>query len=300
MNKLFACVASLAILSGAALAADLPSRKEAPVYFPPPPTALWNGLYVGLNAGGAWDATAATRVASGPFLINGPANAPWAFSSAAAGPTSLSTRNDGFIGGGQIGANFQYGNVLLGIETDLQGLAAGNGASAATIAPTPLAAAGLFFVTTTASSKSLDYLGTVRARMGYLVTPTLLAYATGGLAYGGITSTTNYSQIIPNDTPGFLFAGLGRGQSSSARAGWTVGGGVEWMFLPNWSAKVEYLFYDLGDVTYPVGVSTDLFLSSVLAANAIQARASYEGHIVRAGVNYHFNWIAPGPVLAKY
>ena len=60
------------------------------------------------------------------------------------------------------------------------------------------------------------------------------------------------------------------------------------MFLPNWSAKVEYLFYDLGDVTYPVGVSTDLFLSSVLAANAIQARASYEGHIVRAGVNYHF------------
>lgn len=72
------------------------------------------------------------------------------------------------------------------------------------------------------------------------------------------------------------------------------------MFWPNWSAKLEYQYYNLGDVTYPVGVSTDWQLSNVLAANGIQARASFEGQIVRVGVNYHISWSAPSPVLAKY
>lgn len=163
MKKLLASVAALASLSGTAVAADLPSRKE-PVSVPPP-SALWNGVYVGLNAGGTWDTVAATSITSAPFVINGGANAPWALTSALAGPASFSTGNGGFIGGGQIGANFQYGSLLLGIETDIQGVASGNNAvSSATVAPTPLSSAGLYFLTTTTSSKSLDYLGTFRGR----------------------------------------------------------------------------------------------------------------------------------------
>jgi outer membrane immunogenic protein len=288
------------MLSGVTLqAADLLSDRAplSTANVPQPP--LWTGLYAGLNAGGTWDTTTATSIISGPFLINGAENLPWALSSAVAGPGGVSTRSDGFIGGGQLGFNFQYSSLLLGIEADIQGVAGGNNTvSAVTVAPTPLSAQGLNFVTTATSGKALDYFGTVRGRVGYLVTPTLLAYASGGLAYGRTVSTTSFTQSIPNDTPGFLFAGAGFGQSSDTRVGWTVGGGVEWMFWPNWSVKVEYQLYNLGKVAYPVGVTTDWYLSNVLAANAIQAHASFEGQIVRTGVNYHLDW-GPTPVVAK-
>jgi len=302
-KTLFAGAAiALAFSAGSAFAADLPSRKAPPAsaYVPPPP--LWSGFYAGLNAGGTWDASTTTSIASAPFLINGAANAPWAIGSALAGPEAISTNGAGFIGGGQIGYNLQFqGGFLAGLEADIQGVAgSANNAAAVTVAPTPLAAAGLNFLTTASTSKAINYLGTVRGRVGYLITPTLLAYATGGLAYAQAASKTSFTQIIPNDTPGFLFAGANLGQFSDTRVGWTAGGGLEWMFWPNWSAKIEYLYYDLGNVTYPVGVTTDSFLSTLLVANATLARARFDGHVVRAGVNYHFNWGAPAPILAKF
>jgi len=299
-NRFFTCaIMSLALATGSALAADLPSLKAAPAYMPPPP--MWTGFHVGLNAGGAWGASTATNFASAPFLINGADNVPWAAAMAIAGTGSLSTNNAGFIAGGQLGYDLQVSDRLLaGIETDVQGLAgANNNAAAVTLSPTPLSAAGLNLLTSVASGKSLDFLGTVRARLGYLVTPTLLAYATGGLAYGHATSTTSFFQHVPNDTPGFLLIGASQGRFSDMRLGWTAGGGLEWMFWPQWSAKIEYLFYDLGVAAYPVAVTTDWQLTNLLVANATQARARFDGHVVRAGVNYHFNWGA-APVVAKY
>jgi outer membrane immunogenic protein len=109
--------------------------------------------------------------------------------------------------------------------------------------------AGESLIQSALASKSMDYFGTVRGRIGFLATPTLLVYGTGGLAYGGIHSSTLIGQAItgapavPNIYSAF-------GSVSNTRVGWTAGGGVEWLFLPNWSIKLEYLYYDLGSVTY--------------------------------------------------
>jgi outer membrane immunogenic protein len=268
-----------ALTVGSAFAADLPSTK-APPYLPPPPPPMWTGFYVGLNAGGTWSDSNSVDTAS--FATIPGTAALFANLASASVPVGQS---GGFIGGGQIGYNWQFSNnFVAGIEADIQGVAhSGNSGSAATA----------FFpvVTTLSSTKTLDYLGTVRGRLGYLVTPTLLAYGTGGLAYGGVSSNTSIQQF--GLTNGFV--GLGAGNFSDTRVGWTAGGGVEWMFWPNWSAKAEYLYYDLGSVTYagslnvgPIGYAIPL------------STARFNGHIVRAGVNYHFNWGAPAPVMAKY
>lgn len=290
----------LALATGSALAADPPSLKAPPAYVAPPPP-LWTGFHAGLNAGGAWAASNATNFVSAPFLVNGADNVIWAAASAIAGSGVVSTNGAGFIGGGQFGYDWQFnGRVLVGVEADVQGVAgANNAASVVTLAPAPAPAPGLNFLTGVASGKSLDFLGTARARLGYLITPTLLAYATGGLAYGQATSATSFFQHVPNDFPGFLLIGANQGRLSQMRVGWTAGGGLEWMFWPQWSAKIEYLYFDLGAVSYPVAVTTDWEQATLLVANATQARTRFDGHVVRVGVNYHFNWGA-APIVAKY
>jgi outer membrane immunogenic protein len=283
---------ALALVTGSAFAADLPSSKAPPAYMPPPPP-LWTGFHAGLNAGGAWAASNATNFVSAPFVINGADNIPWAAASAIAGSGVVSTNSGGFIGGGQVGYDRQFGAFLAGVEADIQGVAGASGAAGSTwLAPAP--AAGLSLLTSVSGNKSLDFLGTVRGRLGYLITPTLLAYATGGLAYGQATSTTNFFQTVPNDFPGFLLIGANQGRFSQTRVGWTAGGGLEWMFWPQWSARIEYLYFDLGAATYPVAVTTDWQLTNLLVANATQARTRFDGHVVRVGVNYHFNWGALG------
>lgn len=98
-------------------------------------------------------------------------------------------------------------------------------------------------------------------------------------------------------------AGFDGGSFSNTRVGWSAGGGLECMFAANWSAKVEYLYYDLGSMRFNSGVFTATDTSNgglgLLLANAVQAQARFNGNIVRAGVNYHFNWAA-APVVAKY
>jgi outer membrane immunogenic protein len=151
------------------------------------------------------------------------------------------------------------------------------------------------------AQRRLDYLGTVRARIGYLVTPALLAYATGGLAYGGVTSSAGIfgAEVPPAGPNNGVWASTG--SFSNTRAGWTAGGGLEWMFWPNWSAKVEYLYYDLGTVSYSVGAPFQIFPPvTPYWLNYPYARTRFNGHIVRVGVNYHFNWSAPVPIVAKY
>ena len=299
-HKFFAgVVMTLALATGSARAADLPSYKAPPALMPPPP--MWTGFHVGLNAGGSWAASTSTNFLSTPFFADGADNVAWAVGAATAGSGVLSTNGAAFIGGGQLGYDWQFaGGFLVGFETDIQGLAgSGNSAGSVTLAPTPLAAQGLNFLTSVSANRSLDFLGTARARLGYLITPALLAYATGGLAYGQTTSTTNFFQHVPNDTAGFLQLGAGQGRYAQTRVGWTAGAGLEWMFWPQWSAKIEYLFYDLGAAAYPVAATGDWQGANLLAATATQARMRFDGHVVRVGVNYHLNW-GVAPIVAKY
>jgi len=278
-HSLAVAAVALAVSAGSAFAADLPSRK-APILPPPPPPPLWTGFYVGLNAGYSWEERSNVAIStSSPFL-----------GSALVGTAGLGSSSDGFIGGGQIGYNYQFGNsFLVGIEADIQGLASNKGAGASSFS-TAGPWAGL-----NSASKSIDYLGTVRGRIGYLVTPTLLLYGTGGLAYGQANVTGATVQTVG------AFSGSTSVSFSDTRVGWAAGGGAEWLFLPQWSAKVEYLYYDLGTVSAANQLSVSNGAATV-PIGVTQASARFTGHVVRAGVNYHFNLFAPpaAPVVAKY
>ena len=323
-KKTLFSIAALTVLAGSALAADLPHYK-APPPPPPPPPPLWTGFYVGLNAGGTWSQSNSVYTSSFPVAATGntvpnAASASYLASSMALGASGiLSTGNNGgFIGGGQIGYNWQfYNSFVAGVEADIQGIASSRSnaatASVLSLGGNPFFVAGVpdLLATTISSSKQLDYIGTVRGRLGYLVTPTLLVYGTGGLAYGGVSLRTSIFQGNTDcanfgGAPCLTPAAFGGSSFSDTRVGWTAGAGLEWMFLPNWSTKVEYLYYDLGNVTVANGVLASSFFdpapggSSLLAAIASQSRTRFDGHIVRVGVNYHFNWGAPAPVYAKY
>lgn len=259
--------------TAAALAADLPSRA----YVAPAPVApafTWTGFYVGVNAGYVWSESR-TRY---DYVLSDPADVA-EFAALGLVPPSLGRDSDGFIGGGQIGYNYQMGQLVLGLEADLQYLDAGQRDSQAT---TLSDAFGTGTVTTSARS-SIDWLGTVRARAGFAFDRALL-YATGGLAYG---RTRDHSSIhsVGFDDDG-SFDGLWAGGKNDARAGWVLGGGVEYAITQNVTARAEYLYYDLGKTNYVLaGTSTDPddeFLGAT-------AGRKTNGSIVRAGLNWKFS-----------
>jgi len=281
MDKKIALAAALAAsFAGSALAADLPSKK-APVAAPP--VMSWTGFYVGANAGGAWSGNN-----SGTLTISGGAPA---LSAIPAGHKVFNNYG-GFIGGGQVGYNYQWQSFVIGAEADIQGLAGNAGTSNFTGVSS---GNGTTYTTYGKASSNLQYIGTVRGRVGYLVMPTLLAYGTAGFAYGGVSSTV----WLATGGSGGTFGGSGGGGSLSyanTQSGWTAGGGVEWMFLPNWSAKAEYLYYSLSNGYASTGI---IDTNTGAWGYGVGASRSYNGNIVRAGVNYHFNF-ASAPVVAKY
>ncbi len=307
MKKVFfaATAFALALTIGSAFAADLP-RYKAPPPPPPPPPPMWTGFYVGLNAGYTWSSSNSINFTSFPGPCD-PASGGgctaipnYSLLSAFAATGVVSANNSGFIGGGQIGYNWQFynGAVVAGVEADIQGIAGSNQRGTfASIMPSPAFPAQPH-VSVTAASRSLDYLGTVRGRLGWLFTPTLLVYGTGGLAYGGVS--LNYSIAQQCLLCSWTVAPFAAASFADTRVGWTAGGGLEWMFMPNWSAKIEYLYYDLGNVSLnSVIIGTNPANGPLFLSSFPQARTRFDGNIVRAGVNYHFNWAAP-PVVAKY
>jgi outer membrane immunogenic protein len=316
MKKLALSVAALALATGSALAADLPTRKGPAMLPPPPPPPMWTGFYVGLNAGYTWansnqQTIGVGPVAATPTWASVPANLQTSYLATFATVASASGvnggNNGGFIGGGQIGYNWQFYNSLVaGLEADIQGVA--NNSGTRSFSRAALVPGGIGtdegFISAQSVRGNLQYIGTVRGRLGWLFTPTLLLYGTGGLAYGGVT-LNSAALVAPTGTlANFAGAAVGGVNFSNTQVGWTAGGGLEWMFWPNWSAKVEYLYYDLGSVTqnFSLASGTGPFNGDPNAAAIFggQVRARINGNLVRAGVNYHFNWGSPAPVVAKY
>jgi len=283
------------------MAADLPGAK-APTFVPRPPT--WTGFYLGANVGGIFDAAAGASVSASPVFndTTGAAlGAPSFFGTASAASAAsiandASLSNTGVIGGGQIGYNWQFNNSFLaGLEADIQGTTLSSNASAAGAGTEP--STGSLVSTTSSLTKSLSYLGTVRGRLGFLATPTLLAFGSGGLAYGGMNFTNGLFQTSSNANfpPSAVSANY-----SDARIGWTAGGGLEWMFAPNWSGKVEYLYYDLGTASAANVLSAAIRAGNLLYGAFYQSSTHFNGHVVRVGLNYHFQWFSPATVVAKY
>jgi outer membrane immunogenic protein len=124
------------------------------------------------------------------------------------------------------------------------------------------------------------------------------------LAYGGVTFNRSTTSIETQAGVNNWIA-LGNATYSNTQVGWTAGGGLEWMFMPNWSAKAEYLYYDLGNISATsVSTISPLTTASNILTTAQLFRSStasgrIDGNLVRAGVNYHFNF-ATAPVVAKY
>jgi outer membrane immunogenic protein len=273
-----AIVALTAVGTVAAQAADLPTRKEAPapVFVPPPFT--WTGFYAGLNAGGIFRTGSNNNFSifdpnagiDGNFIANSVIN------------NNGGGSGTGFIGGGQAGYNWQTGAFVLGVETDFQGTTLSRSISQTGI---PFSGPGVPFALlgdnlTVNAKASLDWLGTTRGRVGFVVTPDnrLMIYATGGVAYGG--GSSNFS--VFDSTTGSFFTG----NPSSTRVGWTAGAGVEYALTNNWTIRGEYLYADLGSTNFSTvgNVAANTFFPGVVASG----KFSYNASIARAAINYKF------------
>jgi outer membrane immunogenic protein len=280
-KTLIASIALVAASTGFASAADLPV-KAAPMA--PAPVWGWTGFYIGANIGAIWSDSRDTVTPSGCFIIpTSLCGGPLTNNPLRSDTGNLSGSNSvGVTGGGQIGYNWQLGTFLLGLEADINGSSLNANDSVNRPLAAPLVGNFLHSV-----NEKLDWFGTVRGRLGITPAPTWLLYVTGGLAYGHVSSNTGVSFTSTTDV--YI------GSFSDTRAGWTVGGGGEWAFSPNWSAKLEYLYVDLGRISY-----TDICVTPVCAlftpAPLYATDLRLHDHIVRVGINYRFG----GPVVAKY
>jgi len=201
----------------------------APAHAAPPIPMTWTGFYVGANAGYVWGS-------SNPWLSGSPNASPYN-QNALTGTPSLHPH--GFIGGGQVGYDWQSGQWVYGVVADFSGISAKADAS---ISPF----FGFKGPNTVTWSSRYDWLFTARVRGGFLVAPNWLLYATGGLAVtevrDSVTCTTTGSGC-GNFVGGWEFS------KTSVLPGGTIGGGVETIFAPNWSAQLEYLYAKFGSTT---------------------------------------------------
>jgi outer membrane immunogenic protein len=239
---------------GVASAADMPIKAPpAPVYY------NWTGFYLGVNIGGSWGRQCAELFDRGSPVASGCIH-----------PNDV-------IGGGQIGYNWQFGpwfgfgnGTVLGLEADFQG---SRERADYNFGFAPFTAGGTTFpgVQGTLTDK-LEWFGTARGRAG-IAFDRWLPYVTGGYAYGNRKFEAMAS--IPGATASF--------SNSNTLSGWTVGGGVEWAFWQNWTAKVEYLYIDFSNN------DSDFSTLTITTPTSLSLTANhFKDNIVRAGVNYKF------------
>jgi outer membrane immunogenic protein len=247
----------VAALSQIASAADLPVKAPSP-YVAAPPVFSWSGLYVGLNGGyhvGRYD-----NAAVAPGAGDGPDG------------TSGRTSPAGGVFGGQIGYNWQVMPTwLLGVEGDFQWT--GGKDSGCFGECGPASGAGDDFVTV---ESKLKWLGTARGRLGWIHND-YLWYITGGGAWGRVETTVTGFDLDTTAAP------IGTVSQSKTKGGWTFGGGVETRFWQNWSAKLEYLYVDLGTVT-----TAGVIPINAVADQIVSVDTKVREHIFRAGINYKF------------
>ena len=294
MKKILLSSVALATMAGAALAADLPSRRVAPAPYVAVPVFTWTGFYVGVNAGyGFSDSNNRNFGFNGPLTAVGPTATPVvAFPGTVFGNNGANGQNrDGFVGGGQIGYNYQFGNIVVGVEADIQytdfgrnknngngafGVAVPN-ANIGIVAPGQIANVGFF----NGGGSQSDYFGTVRGRLGYAF-DRMMVYGTGGVAFRDTGSNNNNT-----------FFGFNNGfQQKQEDVGYAVGGGVEYAFTPNITAKVEGLY-----VNFSEGNRRNNFGGQVVGVTNFGVPVVQTGTrgrdddfaVVRAGINYKFN-----------
>jgi opacity protein-like surface antigen len=262
-------VAAVGLLAATpAGAADLPFFKS-----PPPPDTYyrWNGFYIGANAGFIRDTS--------QF---GFAGFPESFFAGTIPPVPVngSASVGSFVGGAQVGYMYQLDALVLGVEQDVI-----FGPPQATVNATGVASGNQFGL---AQSQTLDWLATLRGRIGYGPTDRIMIYGTGGVAFGNVATSSSLTVQVPaGGTFGGLPAPAGgttlnfNGTRDDLRVGWAVGAGAEFAISPEVSARLEYLHFDLGRMTVVAPLDGGVGLST-------HGGASLSGDLLRAGVNYRF------------
>jgi outer membrane immunogenic protein len=236
----FALVAVARIFAGPE---PLPSGKEMKEVAPaPPPECNWTGFYIGLNVGGQFGHSENKDLDDWNGL-----DKPWGYS------------ESGFVAGGQVGYNYQWNWLVLGLEADggymnLDGRGDEPGSDGDTF-----------------GESNSDFYTTIRGRVG-IACHHWLFYATGG----GIG--VNYEKRVA-DIGGVLDA-----HDTSFNWGYTAGGGIEYMFGCHWSIKAEYLYFALDRETF----SGPFIENGVPTNDVFRWQAETAGHIVRGGLNYKF------------
>ena len=245
-------------LSQAASAADLP--RKAPAYVPPaPPPMTWTGCYIGANVGGAW----------GRFRLEGPFG----------GSAEQSTNNASFVGGGQIGCDYQFaGGWVIGFRNMFDGTTNSRDRAFTVTGPIGLVSA------TGTSEISMRWFDALTGRIGYSWQPNSLLYFQGGAVWARVEADLALTTTVLGVTT------VTGGSASTTKTGWTIGGGWEYRFSPQWSVFIEGNYYDFGSrdrtIVTPVGTACAgagcAFSTKVTAASAL------------VGVNYRFGGFGAG------
>jgi outer membrane immunogenic protein len=262
INTVPILAASFFALAASANASDLldgvlDQSADQPVHT----SADWTGLHFGVFGGWAWADW------DGPFSYDDAKKYP----AITFDGSSQNIGDEDWFGGIGFGADKQFGNVVLGGVIDV---AYGDLSSTERFVPYPVGldpdnkGNPVWDATT-----EIEYFGTARLRAGYLVQPSLLAYATGGLAWAMVESSVNSIHDVGKVTESASFA-----SADENHIGWTVGGGLEWKLTESVSLVGEYLYIDLGEVDYRYSGdhATDNF------------HPDLELQIIKAGLNYRF------------
>jgi outer membrane immunogenic protein len=263
MKKILLSSVALLSLTAGAMAADLPSRRAPAPMISAVPVFTWTGFYVGVNAGYGWHNSDdnAIFVPPGTFVT-----AP-----AATGIVSFGDDNgDGFVGGGQVGYNFQFGSFVAGVEADLQWADLG-GSSGTAFVPAGFPAT---YVPAGAAG-GLDWFGTVRARLGFAFDRALV-YATGGFAYGGADDNNGFNGLVNND--------------DDVRTGWALGAGVDYAITNNLVLGLEGLWVNLEGDNNGTFIGTEVIGARTTPVYAATADRDDDNDffVARAKLNYKF------------
>ena len=244
-----------------------PRTCTRPAYTPPPaPVYSWTGLYLGGNVGYGWGTAKGDATESTTVLGLGTRTT----------TTSQSQNINGVIGGVQTGYNYQFGAWVWGFETDFQASGQKGGSTFNGIVGGPIAVP--FTVTT---DHKIEWFGTARGRLGVLWGPNVLFYGTGGVAYGQVKD----SAALNGSLAAAALTASAVTSFSDVKAGWTAGAGVEAALGGGWSAKLEYLYIDLGKTELTTAAAATAVGATVLAINGSRTFRDTD-NIVRVGLNY--------------
>jgi outer membrane immunogenic protein len=296
--------AAVALLAAAAvtpaLAEDAPGGPLVPGMQlaqmpPPPPVMSWTGFYVGVNGG--WVGSNRDRVINTgtDTSIGGlgtALNTPGPFGPFGGHtiPTQFNLPYDGWQAGGTIGYNLQVApQWVLGFEMDFDD-------GDATGRRTFNYPGGLLVPFSTSFKRSVGFIGTDRVRAGFLPTPSLMLFGSFGLAWGETEMRSAFVCAVCAPPSGTQAATANTAHRWGA--GLAVGGGAEWMFLPNWSLKAEYIRADLGTGASNIRYNYGPGGAPITSFSSMRSASTFTEDIVRVGLNYHFAPPPPPPAPA--